>query len=137
MGVSRDTGWALVVEVTNFRPTSTTTGSSVCVRGAGYPLGCARERARDSHSDVYKVTERYTPIDVDTIHHEATIEIRKYAAVEGRLLRVRTGAEGLRARRARVLRRERKNMQLMTAPTSVAFASTYRNWSRADRRLRE
>jgi hypothetical protein len=76
MGVSRGRweGNTLVVEVTNF----TNTLSNDWVIGSasaapGIPSDSLLSGHGISHSDVYRVTERYTPIDADTIHYEATI----------------------------------------------------------------
>jgi hypothetical protein len=77
MGVSRGRweGNTLVVEVTN----STTTLDNDWVVGSASANPALHSDSLASghgisHSDVYKVTERYTPIDADTIHYEATIE---------------------------------------------------------------
>jgi hypothetical protein len=80
MGVSRGhwEGNVLVVEVTNFTnnfdndwmigAASVTIGSTGDSLASGHGI---------SHSDVYRVTERYTPISADTIHYEATINDSK------------------------------------------------------------
>jgi len=77
MGVSRGRwdGNVLVVEVTNF----TTNLDNNWVIGAisatpGVPAESLTTGHGIPHSDQYKVTERYTPIDANTIHYEATIE---------------------------------------------------------------
>jgi hypothetical protein len=77
MGASRGhwEGNTLVVEVTNF----TTNIDNNWVIGSasaapGIPSDALASGHGISHSDVYKVTERYTPIDADTIHYEATID---------------------------------------------------------------
>jgi len=76
LGVSRGhwEGNTLVVEVTNFtnnfennwimgsQGNDGTAGAEALSTGHGIP-----------HSDAYRVTERYTPIDANTIHYEATI----------------------------------------------------------------
>jgi hypothetical protein len=76
MGVSRGhwEGNVLVVEVTNF----TNNFSNDWVIGsasaaAGVPGESLASGHGISHSDAYQVTERYTPIDANTIHYEATI----------------------------------------------------------------
>ena len=77
MGISRGhwEGNTLVVEVTN----STTTLSNDWVIGVAsanpaIPGESLASGHGISHSDVYKVTERYTPIDANIIHYEAKIE---------------------------------------------------------------
>ena len=77
MGVSRGhwEGSVLVVEVTNF----TTNLSNNWVIGAisatpGVPAESLTTGHGIPHSDLYRVTERYTPIDANTIHYEARIE---------------------------------------------------------------
>jgi hypothetical protein len=77
MGVSRGhwDGNVLVVEVTNF----TTNLSNNWVIGAvsatpGIPAESLTTGHGIPHSDRYRVTERYTPIDANTIHYEARIE---------------------------------------------------------------
>jgi hypothetical protein len=77
MGVSRGhwEGNVLVVEVTNF----TNNLSNNWVIGAvsatpGVPAESLTTGHGIPHSDQYKVTERYTPIDANTIHYEARIE---------------------------------------------------------------
>ena len=77
MGVSRGhwEGNVLVVEVTNF----TTNLSNNWVIGAisatpGVPAESLTTGHGIPHSELYKVTERYTPIDANTIHYEAKIE---------------------------------------------------------------
>jgi hypothetical protein len=77
MGVSRGhwEGNTLVVEVTNF----TNNFENNWVIGAvsatpGIPAESLTTGHGIPHSDLYKVTERYTPIDADTIHYEAKIE---------------------------------------------------------------
>jgi hypothetical protein len=76
MGVSRGhwEGNVLVVEVTNF----TTNLDNNWVIGAvsatpGIPAESLQTGHGIPHSDVYHVTERYTPIDANTIHYEAKI----------------------------------------------------------------
>jgi len=76
MGVSRGhwEGNVLVVEVTNF----TTNLDNNWVIGAvsatpGVPAESLTTGHGIPHSDRYRVTERYTPIDANTIHYEATI----------------------------------------------------------------
>ena len=76
MGVSRGhwEGNVLVVEVTNF----TTNLDNNWVIGAisatpGIPAESLATGHGISHSDRYRVTERYTPIDANTIHYEARI----------------------------------------------------------------
>ena len=113
MGVSRGhwEGNVLVVEVTNF----TNNLSNNWVIGAisatpGVPAESLTTGHGIPHSDLYRVTERYTPIDANTIHYEARIEDPEglRAAVDDRVLCVRARTEGLRAGRIRVLRRERQ-----------------------------
>src|SRR4029079_6786532 len=80
LGVSRGhwEGNVLVVEVTNF----TNNFENNWIRGS---QGNAGELPAESlasghgipHSDVYRVTERYTPIDANTIHYESTITDEK------------------------------------------------------------
>ncbi len=77
MGVSRGhwEGNTLVVEVTNF----TTNLDNNWVIGAiavadGVPAESLTTGHGIPHSELYKVTERYTPIDKDTIHYEAKLE---------------------------------------------------------------
>ena len=77
MGVSRGRweGNVLVVEVTNF----TNNLSNNWVIGAisatpGVPAESLTTGHGIPHSDRYRVTERYTPIDANTIHYEARIE---------------------------------------------------------------
>lgn len=76
MGVSRGRweGNVLVVEVTNF----TTNLENNWVIGAvsatpGVPAESLATGHGIPHSDRYRVTERYTPIDANTIHYEAII----------------------------------------------------------------
>ena len=76
MGVSRGhwEGNVLVVEVTNF----TTNLDNNWVIGAvsatpGVPAESLATGHGIPHSDRYRVTERYTPIDANTIHYEARI----------------------------------------------------------------
>ncbi len=76
MGVSRGhwEGNTLVVEVTNF----TTNFENNWVIGAvsampGIPAESLATGHGIPHSDGYRVTERYTPIDANTIHYEAKI----------------------------------------------------------------
>jgi hypothetical protein len=80
MGVSRGRweGNTLVVEVTNF----TTNLENNWVIGAvsatpGIPAESLATGHGIPHSDVYRVTERYTPIDANTIHYEAVIHDEK------------------------------------------------------------
>ena len=77
MGVSRGhwEGNVLVVEVTNF----TNNLSNNWVIGAvsatpGIPAESLTTGHGIPHSDRYRVTERYTPIDANVIHYEARIE---------------------------------------------------------------
>jgi len=77
MGVSRGRweGNVLVVEVTNF----TNNLNNNWVIGAvsatpGVPAESLTTGHGIPHSDQYRVTERYTPIDANTIHYEARIE---------------------------------------------------------------
>ena len=113
MGVSRGRweGNVLVVEVTNF----TNNFENDWVIGAasaatGVPAESLASGHGIPHSEMYRVTERYTPIDANTIHYEATITDEKglHAAVDDRLLRVCAGAEGLRAGRICLFRGERE-----------------------------
>jgi len=76
MGVSRGhwEGNTLVVEVTNF----TTNFENNWVIGAiaaatGVPAESLTTGHGIPHSDQYRVTERFTPIDANTIHYEATL----------------------------------------------------------------
>jgi hypothetical protein len=76
MGVSRGhwEGNTLVVEVTNF----TNNLENNWVIGAvsatpGIPAESLATGHGIPHSDAYRVTERYTPIDANTIHYEAKI----------------------------------------------------------------
>jgi hypothetical protein len=76
MGVSRGRwdGNVLVVEVTNF----TTNLENNWVIGAvsatpGIPAESLSTGHGIPHSERYRVTERYTPIDANTIHYEAKI----------------------------------------------------------------
>lgn len=76
MGVSRGhwEGNVLVVEVTNF----TNNFENNWVIGAvsatpGIPAESLATGHGIPHSDKYRVTERYTPIDANTIHYEAVI----------------------------------------------------------------
>jgi hypothetical protein len=80
MGVSRGRweGNTLVVEVTNF----TNNFDNDWVIGAasaasGVPAESLASGHGIGHSDAYRVTERYTPIDANTIHYEATITDEK------------------------------------------------------------
>jgi hypothetical protein len=77
MGVSRGhwDGNVLVVEVTNF----TNNLDNNWVIGAisatpGVPAESLTTGHGIPHSDLYRVTERYTPIDANTIHYEARID---------------------------------------------------------------
>jgi hypothetical protein len=80
MGVSRGhwEGNVLVVEVTNFTNNFDNDwmigAASVAIGSTGDSLASGHGI---SHSDVYRVTERYTPISADTIHYEATINDSK------------------------------------------------------------
>ncbi len=76
LGVSRGhwEGNTLVVEVTNF----TTNFENNWIMGSQGNDGTAGAEALATghgipHSEAYRVTERYTPIDANTIHYEATI----------------------------------------------------------------
>ena len=80
MGVSRGhwEGNVLVVEVTNF----TNNFDNNWVIGAvsatpGVPAESLTTGHGIPHSDVYRVTERYTPIDANTVHYEAKITDEK------------------------------------------------------------
>jgi hypothetical protein len=80
MGVSRGRweGNVLVVEVTNF----TTNFDNNWVIGAisaapGVPAESLSTGHGIPHSDRYRVTERYTPIDANTMHYEARISDEK------------------------------------------------------------
>jgi len=80
MGVSRGhwEGNSLVVEVTNF----TNNLENNWVIGAvsatpGIPAESLTTGHGIPHSDQYRVTERYTPIDANTIHYEAKITDEK------------------------------------------------------------
>ncbi len=80
LGVSRGhwEGNTLVVEVTNF----TTNFENNWIMGSQGNDGTAGAEALATghgipHSDVYRVTERYTPVDANTIHYEAVIRDEK------------------------------------------------------------
>ena len=80
LGVSRGhwEGNVLVVEVTNF----TTNFENNWVMGSqgasgGVPVETLAGGHGIPHSDAYRVTERYTPIDANTIHYEARITDEK------------------------------------------------------------
>lgn len=80
LGVSRGhwEGNVLVVEVTNF----TTNLDNNWVIGAvsatpGVPADSLATGHGIPHSELYRVTERYTPIDANTIHYEARINDEK------------------------------------------------------------
>ena len=80
MGVSRGhwEGNVLVVEVTNFTNNFTNDWVIGAASAAtGVPSDSLASGHGISHSDVYRVTERYTPTSVDTIHYEATINDAK------------------------------------------------------------
>jgi hypothetical protein len=80
MGVSRGhwEGATLVVEVTNF---TTNLENNWVIGAVAVPTGVPAESLTTGHGiphrELYKVTERYTPIDADTIHYEARIEDSK------------------------------------------------------------
>jgi hypothetical protein len=77
MGVSRGhwEGNTLVVEVTNF---TTNLDNNWVIGAIAAPPGVPAESLTTGHgiphSEFYKVTERYTPIDENTIHYEAVLE---------------------------------------------------------------
>lgn len=77
MGVSRGhwEGNVLVVEVTNF---TNNLGNNWVIGAISATPGVPAESLTTGHgiphSDQYKVTERYTPIDASTIHYEAKLE---------------------------------------------------------------
>ena len=77
MGVSRGRweGNTLVVEVTSF--TTNFPNNNWVIGSASVPAGVPPESLTSGHgiphSDVYRVTERYTPIDAEAIRYEATI----------------------------------------------------------------
>jgi len=77
MGVSRGhwDGNVLVVEVTNFT-NNLSNNWVICAISAtpGVPAESLTTGHGIPHSDLYRVTERYTPIDANTIHYEARIE---------------------------------------------------------------
>jgi hypothetical protein len=81
MGVSRGhwEGNTLVVEVTNFTTNFENNWMVGAVPSAqpGVPAESLTTGHGIPHSDVYRVTERYTPIDANTIHYEATIHDEK------------------------------------------------------------
>lgn len=80
LGVSRGhwEGNVLVVEVTNF---TTNFENNWIIGSIGAAPGIPGESLASGHgiphSDVYRVTERYTPIDANTIHYEAKITDEK------------------------------------------------------------
>jgi hypothetical protein len=77
MGVSRGhwEGNVLVVEVTNFTNNLSNNWIIGAISAApGVPAESLATGHGIPHSDQYKVTERYTPIDANTIHYEAKIE---------------------------------------------------------------
>jgi len=113
MGVSRGhwDGNVLVVEVT----TSPNNLSNNWVIGAisatpGVPAESLTTGHGIPHSDLYRVTERYTPIDANTIHYEARIEDPKVFTQPWTIAyhAFARAAEELRAGRIRVLRRKRQ-----------------------------
>jgi hypothetical protein len=77
MGVSRGRweGNTLVVEATNF---TTNFDNNWIIGAIAVPFGVPAESLTTGHgiphSDQYKVTERFTPIDENVIHYEAKIE---------------------------------------------------------------
>jgi hypothetical protein len=76
MGVSRGRweGNTLVVEVTNFTNNLENNWVIGAISAApGIPAESMATGHGIPHSDKYRVTERYTPIDANTIHYEATI----------------------------------------------------------------
>lgn len=81
MGVSRGRweGNTLVVEVTSF--TTNFPDNNWVIGSASVPAGVPAESLTSGHgiphSDVYRVVERYTPIDAETIRYEATIHDSK------------------------------------------------------------
>jgi hypothetical protein len=80
MGVSRGhwEGNTLVVEVTNFTNNFENNWVIGAVSAApGIPAESLATGHGIPHSDVYRVTERYTPIDANTIHYEAVIHDEK------------------------------------------------------------
>lgn len=80
LGVSRGhwEGNVLVVEVTNF---TNNFENNWIIGSIGASAGIPAESIASGHgiphSDVYRVTERYTPIDANTIHYEARITDEK------------------------------------------------------------
>jgi hypothetical protein len=77
MGVSRGhwEGNTLVVEVTNFTNNLENNWVIGAVSAApGVPAESLTTGQGIPHSDQYKVTERYTPIDANTIHYEAILQ---------------------------------------------------------------
>ena len=80
MGVSRGhwEGNTLVVEVTNFTNNLENNWMIGAVSATpGIPAESLTTGHGIPHSDRYRVTERYTPIDADTIHYEAVITDEK------------------------------------------------------------
>src|SRR5262249_28284831 len=77
MDVARG-GWdgnVLVVEVTNFTSNLRNNGVIGAISAApGVPAESLTTGHGIPHSELYRVTERYTPIDANTIHYEAKIE---------------------------------------------------------------
>jgi hypothetical protein len=65
-------GNTLVVDVTNFNGDSWVVGHGA--PGEGQPASSLTSGHGIIHSDELHVVERYTPIDANTIHYEATIE---------------------------------------------------------------
>jgi hypothetical protein len=77
MGVSRGhwEGNVLVVEVTNFTNNLNNNWVIGAISAApGVPAESLTTGHGIPHSDLYRVTERYTPIDANTIHYEARME---------------------------------------------------------------
>ena len=111
LGVSRGhwEGNTLVVEVTNFT-NNFENNWAIASQGNDGQIGAESLSSGHGipHSDAYRVTERYTPIDANTIHYEARIIDEKVFTQPVTLAwyALFARAEGLRAARVRLLRRQ-------------------------------